>query len=261
MVRRASSGVYHAQSVMPSSSCGTHSPRFDSNRKKWQNLWIVLPRKRKYQSMTRIGPCRTRSLSPVSSATSRRAASAGGPPGSRWPLGNPQLRYESRINRNRGPPSGPRRNTTPPAEGSRWARRCFPFTPPPHPRMRDAECGMRNEPKAECGIRNAECTGEVVMRANLHCNSAFRIPHSALSSKDAEREVLPRVRLDVGQELPQLDHREGGLAIQGRVRHQQAERPAAVRDARHHAVGRHQDADEALLVLVGGVDQVAEGLR
>src|SRR6059036_3918853 len=41
---------------MPSSFCGTHSPRLDSNRKKWQNLWIVLPRKRKYQSMTRMGP-------------------------------------------------------------------------------------------------------------------------------------------------------------------------------------------------------------
>src|SRR5439155_14535731 len=38
IVRRASSGAYHAQSVMPSSVCGTHSPRRDSNRKKWQNL-------------------------------------------------------------------------------------------------------------------------------------------------------------------------------------------------------------------------------
>src|SRR5207244_11511604 len=33
----------------------------------------------------------------------------------------------------------------------------------------------------------------------------------------AEREILPRVRLDVRQELPPLDHREGGLAIEGRV--------------------------------------------
>src|SRR2546426_10049935 len=42
------------------------------------------------------------------------------------------------------------------------------------------KCGMPNQPNAECGIRNAECTGEVVRRANLHCNSAFRIPNSAL---------------------------------------------------------------------------------
>src|SRR2546422_2338671 len=79
---------------MPSSTCGTGSPCCDSNRKKWQYLWIVLPRNRKYQSMTRIGPCSARSSSPVSSATSRRAASAGGSPTFRWPFGNPQLRYE-----------------------------------------------------------------------------------------------------------------------------------------------------------------------
>src|SRR2546426_4219295 len=239
---------------MPSSTCGTGSPCCDSNRKKWQYLWIVLPRNRKYQSMTRIGPCSARSSSPVSSATSRRAASAGGSPTFRWPLGNPQLRYESRIRRNRGSPSGPRRNTTPPAEVSRWARGRFRFI------STNAECGLRNQPNAECGVRNAECTGEVVRRANLHCNSAFRIPKSAFALEDAEREILPRVRLDVRQELPQLDHREGGLAVQGRVRHQQAERPAAVRDARHHAVGRHQDAHQAFLVLVGGVEQVAEVL-
>src|SRR3989454_7685516 len=77
---------------MPSSTCGTGSPCCDSNRKKWQYLWIVLPRNRKYQSMTRIGPCSARSSSPVSSATSRRAASAGGSPTFRWPFGNPQLR-------------------------------------------------------------------------------------------------------------------------------------------------------------------------
>src|SRR5881409_1187337 len=65
---------------MPSSACGTGSPCRDSKRKKWQYLWIVLPRNRKYQSITWIGPCRMRSSSPVSSATSRRAASAGGSP-------------------------------------------------------------------------------------------------------------------------------------------------------------------------------------
>src|SRR5438046_6757691 len=189
---------------MPSSVCGTHSPRRDSNRKKWQNLWIVLPRNRKYQSITRIGPCSARSSSPVSSATSRRAASAGGSPGSRWPLGNPQLRYESRINRNRGPPSGPRRNTTPPAEVSRWARRCLRLTTPPHPRMRSAECGMRN-----CWESSIPGVGRRLDTRAVH--SALPLPHSALSLEDAEREILPRVRLDVRQELPQLDHREGEI--------------------------------------------------
>src|SRR5207249_4687464 len=95
------------QSVIPSSACGTGSPWRDSKRKKWQYLWIVLPRNRKYQSITWIGPCRMRSSSPVSSSTSRRAASAGGSPRSRCPFGKPQFLYESRINRNRGgPPSG-----------------------------------------------------------------------------------------------------------------------------------------------------------
>src|SRR6266516_2591003 len=181
---------------MPSSACGTGSPCCDSNRKKWQYLWIVLPRNRKYQSMTRIGPCSARSSSPVSSATSRRAASAGGSPTFRWPFGNPQLRYESRIRRNRGAPSGPRRNTTPPAEVSRWARRCLPF--------------MTN---AERGSRNAE--------------------------QSCER----------------------GVAVQSRVRHEQAERAVAVRDARHHAVGRGEHPHQARLVLVRRVHQVAEVLR
>src|SRR5438093_350398 len=39
---------------------------------------------------------------------------------------------------------------------------------PRHQRMRNAECGMRN------------ASAEVPARANAHCNSAFRIPHSAL---------------------------------------------------------------------------------
>src|SRR6266702_2547862 len=38
-----------------------------------------------------IDPCSTNSASPVSSVTSRRAASAGGSPDSRCPLGNPQF--------------------------------------------------------------------------------------------------------------------------------------------------------------------------
>src|SRR5213083_168061 len=181
--------------------------------------------------MTRTGPCSARSSSPVSSATSRRAASAGGSPTFRWPFGNPQLRYESRISRNRGSPSGPRRNTTPPAEVSRWARRCLRFI--------STKCGVRS---AECGVAGGVRSrtpalrpdGGAIYSALRIPHSAFhsfRTPHSALVLEDAEREILPRVRLDVRQELPQLDHREGGLAVQGRVRHQQAERPAAVRDA------------------------------
>src|SRR2546422_5136994 len=92
--------------------------------------------------------------------------------------------------------------------------------------MRSAECGLRN-----CWESSIPGVGRWLDTRAVH--SALPIPHSALSLEDAEREILPRVRLDVRQELPQLDHREGGLAIQGRVRHQQAERPAAVRDARH----------------------------
>src|SRR5207245_11548712 len=99
-------------------------------------------------------------------------------------------------------------------------------------------------PLTQCGMRNAECGIAGLGRSHVPAtlldvralDSAFRIPHSALHSfrivsEYTEGEVLPRVRLDVRQKLPQLDHREGGLAVQGRVRHQQAERPAAVRDA------------------------------
>src|SRR5207245_7373835 len=205
MVRRASSSGYQATSVMPSSACGTGSPCCDSNRKKWQYLWIVLPRNRKYQSMTRIGPCRARSSRPVSSATSRRAASAGGSPTWRWPFGNPQLRYESRIRRNPGAPSGPRRNTTPPAEVSRWAWRCR-FTSPPLPKVRNAECEVRNGSSTrQHGRPSLEIDADP---STPH--SPFHTPHFL---EDAEREVLPRVRLGVGQQLPQLDHREGGLAV------------------------------------------------
>src|ERR1043166_2924369 len=75
----------------------------------------------------------------------------------------------------------------------------------------------------------------------------------ALGLEHGEREVLPRVRLDVGEELAQLDHGEGGLAIQRRVRHEQPQGAAAVGDARHHAVRRHEHADETLLVLVCGI--------
>src|SRR5438132_1551353 len=39
---------------------------------------------------------------------------------------------------------------------------------PRHQRMRNSECGMRN------------ASAEVAARANSHCNSAFRNPHSAL---------------------------------------------------------------------------------
>src|SRR2546428_8039592 len=99
-------------------------------------------------------------------------------------------------------------------------------------------------PLTQCGMRNAEWGIAGLGRAHVPAtlldvralDSAFRIPHSALHSfrivsEYTEGEVLPRVRLDVRQKLPQLDHREGGLAVQGRVRHQQAERPAAARDA------------------------------
>src|SRR5881392_1073966 len=144
--------------------------------------------------MTLIGPCSTSSSSPVSSVTSRRAASAGGSPDSRCPLGKPQFLYESRISRKRvTPPS--RRNTTPPALVSRCARPCF----------------LRGIP----------------------------LEH-------AEREVLARIRLNVGQELPQLDHREGRLPIQRRIADHEAQRAAAVCDPRQDRIGGHQGADQAL---------------
>src|SRR5918993_2116856 len=43
---------------MPSSTCGHASPSGLSKRKKWQYLWMWRPRKRKCQSMTRMGPWR-----------------------------------------------------------------------------------------------------------------------------------------------------------------------------------------------------------
>src|SRR2546426_12609240 len=75
--------------------------------------------------------------------------------------------------------------------------------------------------------------GSAFARSTPH--SAFPIPHCSL--KDAEREVLARVRLDVRQQLPQLDHREGRLLVQRRVRDEEAERAAAVRDAGLAALG------------------------
>src|SRR5438552_2606615 len=71
---------------------------------------------------------------------SRRAASAGGSPRSRWPLGNPQFSYESRIRRKRGGPPAARRKTTPPALVSRVARDWWRFML----RTRNAERGTRN---------------------------------------------------------------------------------------------------------------------
>ena len=86
----AASSSSHRKSVIPSSCCGTTSAAALSNRKKWQYLWMYRPRKRKCQSMIRIGPSITRSLRPVSSAVSRKAASAGDSSPSRCPLGKPQ---------------------------------------------------------------------------------------------------------------------------------------------------------------------------
>ena len=82
-ISSASSSERHWQSVIPSSAWGDGSPSGLSNRKKWQYLWMWRPRKRKCQSMTRIGPCSTSCSSPVSSAVSRSAASAGDSPFSR----------------------------------------------------------------------------------------------------------------------------------------------------------------------------------
>src|SRR5439155_17153810 len=66
----------------------------------------------------------------------------------------------------------------------------------------------------ERGMRNAERGTDAPTFALM-----FRVPTSdfRVGLEDTEGEVLPRVRLDVRQELPQLDHREGSLAIQGRV--------------------------------------------
>src|SRR4029077_14931213 len=208
MVETASSSAYHLHAEMPSSSCGVGSPCRDSKRKKWQYLWMVLPLKRKYQSITRMGPCRTRSASPVSSSTSRRAASAGGSAGLRGPLGKPQFWYESRMRRDRvTPPPFSRRNTTPPALVSRWA---------------------------------------------------FFWDFAITTLKDAEREVLTRIRLDVGQELAELNHRERRFLIERRVGHQEPQRAGLVGDPGHHRVRVHQYPHQALLVLVRRLRKVAE---
>src|SRR5205085_9865125 len=77
----------------------------------------------------------------------------------------------------------------------------------------------------ERGTRNAERGTGAPTSVLL-----FRVPTSAfrVGLEYTEREVLSRIGLDVGQELPQLDHRERGLAIQRRVRHEQPQGPAAV---------------------------------
>src|SRR6266850_3951064 len=153
---------------------------------------MVLPRNRKYQSITLIGPCSCSSWRPVSSVTSRRAASAGGSPGSRWPLGKPQFLYESRIKRKRTCPSGPRRKTTPPALVSRCARGWDfrDFERRGVMRIRNAEVGTRNSSAGPLGERHSGAC------------SALHIPRSELSLEDAEREVLAWVRLNVRKQLP-----------------------------------------------------------
>src|ERR1051325_11358787 len=142
MVRRAASGGCHAQSVMPSSVCGTGSPCFDSNRKKWQYLWMVFPRQRKYKTLQQMGPYSKRSYRRDAVPTSTRQVERRG---------------------------GGRRGKRPPGGGmSRGgARHCLRFTPPPHPEMRSAECGMRNV--------QARSGRERTLTAIPH--SAFHIPH------------------------------------------------------------------------------------
>ena len=76
MSASASSIGTHLHAVIPSSRCGLVLAFSDSIRKKWQILWISFPRKRKCQSMVESSPRSTRSLSPVSSDTSRSAAAS-----------------------------------------------------------------------------------------------------------------------------------------------------------------------------------------
>src|SRR5438105_9121704 len=71
----------------------------------------------------------------------------------------------------------------------------------PHP-MRNVECGMRNGPR-ECRVERPAPGIDLPLQ--------FRIWHSAFRIcllEHAKREVFSRIRLNVGQELPQLDHGE-----------------------------------------------------
>jgi hypothetical protein len=91
MAERASSYATHRHSVIPSACCGFVVACVVSIRKKWQTLWMSCPRNRKYQSMVSIRPRSARSSMPVSSRTSRIAASSARSPDSRCPFGKPQF--------------------------------------------------------------------------------------------------------------------------------------------------------------------------
>src|SRR6266478_5074812 len=118
---------------------------------------------------------------------------------------------------------------------------------------------------SECEMRNAKLPGGASCLMSGHKLAlTFRISHSHFRIpvlEDAEREILAWIRLDVGKQLPELNHGERRLAIQRRVGDEEPERAAPVRDARQDGIGVLQYAHEALLIPVCCRHQLAEVLR
>src|SRR5690606_38787197 len=114
------------------------------------------------------------STRPVSSATSRSAASSGDSPPSMWPFGRPQFRYGSRISRKRGSPLDPRL-PDPPEVGSVRRVRLPPGPPPPGapapgrpPRLGRPDRRWRGTPAAGGGDRpNLEPNPQVRIHAQV----------------------------------------------------------------------------------------------
>src|SRR5690348_12620787 len=87
---------------------------------------------------------------------------------------------------------------------------------------------------------------------------AFNARFDIGSLKDAEREVLARIGLDVGQELAKLNHRKGRFLIERRIGHQEPQCAGLVGDPRHHGVRVYQYPNQTLLVLMRRLSQVTQ---
>jgi hypothetical protein len=122
----ATSGGCQMHSVMPSSSCGTGSPPVHSSEEEVAELVDELAPVAEVPVDGRQLRHHLSSRSPVSSSTSRRAASSGVSPPSMCPLGSPQLSYGSRISRKSIWPSPcggrPRRRSSSPRARRRECR-------------------------------------------------------------------------------------------------------------------------------------------
>src|SRR2546430_2614964 len=192
---------------MPSSACGTGSPCRDSNRKKWQDLWIVLPRNRKDQLLTWVGPGGPRGPSPRLSRHLAAGCLGGRLTRLEMPLREAPVlvRVADEQEAHHSVRAAPAHH----AAGTRLSLRSSLGPLHVATQFQNAERGRRN---AEQTVRRSGRAASIRDRPSP-CSSAFRVPTSALVLEHAEREVFARIGLDVGQKLPQLDHGEGGLAV------------------------------------------------